>query len=171
MAGRCVSGCAPYVPRRALALHRPVPAIFCAGPLCAAHIGATAQRAVALSPRIPTHRGNVPERFRAIPVFDVVTSPHDRHRSREREFPAMNASQSLIVAAVSGILLGCGSSTPPAATPAGENDPSAGRVSAPGDRHSCKGRNECAHQGGCKTETHACKGQNDCRSQGGCKGG
>ena len=38
------------------------------------------------------------------------------------------------------------------------------------DKHSCKGKNACKSQGGCKTDKHACKGQNSCKGQGGCKG-
>lgn len=83
----------------------------------------------------------------------------------------MNASQSVILAAaVSGILVGvsgCGASK--AASPDAESTPTASRT-APGEKHACKGQNDCAHQGGCKTDAHTCKGQNDCRSQGGCHG-
>jgi hypothetical protein len=81
----------------------------------------------------------------------------------------MNLTNSMIAAAVGGILLGAsgcaanepaksptdGTSVSPAATPA---------------KHSCKGQNDCKGQGGCKTDKHGCKGQNDCKGQGGCKG-
>lgn len=31
----------------------------------------------------------------------------------------------------------------------------------------CKGKNSCKGQGGCKTSSHSCAGQNDCKGQGG----
>lgn len=41
-----------------------------------------------------------------------------------------------------------------------------------GDKHVCKGMNECKGQGGCATSArHECRGQNDCKGQGGCGGG
>jgi hypothetical protein len=78
-------------------------------------------------------------------------------------------TNTMIAAAVGGILLGlngCAESTPPAAAPA---DTTASSADGGAAKHACKGQNECRSQGGCKTDTHACKGQNDCRSQGGCK--
>ena len=32
----------------------------------------------------------------------------------------------------------------------------------------CKGMNECAGHGGCKTDKNECKGHNECKGQGGC---
>ncbi|HEX4475711.1 MAG TPA: hypothetical protein VH142_11580 [Polyangiaceae bacterium] len=81
----------------------------------------------------------------------------------------MNVSHSLIAAAVGGILLGCAGSkdaAPAAAAPTS----AATREAKPGEKHACRGLNDCAHQGGCKTDHNDCKGQNDCRSQGGCHG-
>ncbi len=60
-----------------------------------------------------------------------------------------------------------------------------------GEKHACKGMNECKGQGGCESgdngcagknsckghggcatsAKHGCKGQNDCKGQGGCKSG
>jgi len=60
-----------------------------------------------------------------------------------------------------------------------------------GDKHACKGLNECKGKGGCKsgdagckgkntckgkggcstTEKHSCKGNNSCKGEGGCKSG
>lgn len=81
----------------------------------------------------------------------------------------MNLSQTLLTAAVSGIIAGaavaCGGSTTPAAS---ADSPSAEMASA-GAKHDCKGKNDCKGQGGCKTEGHSCKGQNACKGQGGCK--
>ncbi len=34
--------------------------------------------------------------------------------------------------------------------------------------HSCKGKNECKGQGGCKTGEGGCKGKNSCKGKGGC---
>ncbi len=45
-------------------------------------------------------------------------------------------------------------------------------VTEGGEKHVCRGRNECKGQGGCATSArHDCKGQNDCKGQGGCKPG
>jgi hypothetical protein len=98
----------------------------------------------------------------------------------------MNVSNSLLVAAVGGILLGAtgcgGGSQPepateatPAATPApvvpgaAPADPAAAPA-ATGEKMSCKGLNDCKGKGGCKSDKHDCKGKNDCKGQGGCKG-
>ena len=35
-------------------------------------------------------------------------------------------------------------------------------------KHSCKGKNDCKGQGGCKTANNDCKTKNDCKGQGGC---
>jgi len=80
----------------------------------------------------------------------------------------MNPSSGLLIAALSGVLLGaqgCASKQGQA------DDPSAmaGSDMAGGDKHACKGQNECKGQGGCKTDKNACKGQNECKGQGGCK--
>ncbi len=42
-----------------------------------------------------------------------------------------------------------------------------------GDKHVCKGQNECKGQGGCASAAakHSCKGKNDCKGMGGCKSG
>lgn len=82
----------------------------------------------------------------------------------------MNFNQTLLAAAVTGIMAGvtaCGSSTPPAASP--DSTAMAAGDSA-GAKHDCKGKNNCKGQGGCKTDAHSCKGMNDCKGQGGCKG-
>ena len=81
-----------------------------------------------------------------------------------------HASHSLLAAAVSGILVGCGGAQASSAEPKAEAPSTATREAKDTDKHACKGQNDCAHQGGCKTEAHACKGQNDCRAQGGCHG-
>lgn len=82
-------------------------------------------------------------------------------------------NQSLLLAAISGTLLGAAnvtyahpnanrSVTPSSGMSKDDNDRG-------GDKHSCKGQNSCKGQGGCKTDKHACKGQNSCKGQGGCK--
>ena len=86
----------------------------------------------------------------------------------------MRITESLLAAAVSGIVMGatsgCDKNTAPAnsaTTPAGS--PAAGTTAAEG-KHSCKGQNACKGQGGCKVEgKNSCKGQNACKGQGGCK--
>jgi hypothetical protein len=35
-------------------------------------------------------------------------------------------------------------------------------------KHSCKGKNDCKGQGGCKTGDNGCKGKNSCKGKGGC---
>jgi hypothetical protein len=75
---------------------------------------------------------------------------------------------SLLAAAVSGILLGGSVAAFAADAPAapGKDKDKA----AAGAKHACKGQNGCKGQGGCKTDKHACKGHNACKGQGGCKG-
>lgn len=34
--------------------------------------------------------------------------------------------------------------------------------------HSCKGKNECKGQGGCKSGDNGCAGKNTCKGKGGC---
>ena len=88
----------------------------------------------------------------------------------------MNLTNTILAAAVGGILTGCGGATPAASAPS--DMPSAGAASgAPAStpttgsaKHAGNGQNDCKGQGGCKTDKHACKGQNDCKGQGGCKG-
>lgn len=80
----------------------------------------------------------------------------------------MNMTNSMILAAVGGLLMGaagCAQAAPSAASPTAM---AAGADVPP--KHACKGQNDCKSQGGCKTDKHACKAQNDCKGQGGCKG-
>src|SRR3954470_22608670 len=35
-------------------------------------------------------------------------------------------------------------------------------------KHSCKGKNDCKGQGGCKSSEHGCNAQNSCKGKGGC---
>ena len=87
----------------------------------------------------------------------------------------------LLLGAVAGILAGSQARSVYAADKATEG----------GDKHVCKGMNECKGQGGCESgdagcagknsckghggcatsAKHDCSGQNDCKAQGGCKGG
>src|SRR4029079_5115112 len=76
---------------------------------------------------------------------------------------------------VAGSIAGCGKSEPPskpAITPPGQ-------AAAAGEKHLCRGlndckgkgasgKNDCRGQGDCATLTHACNGKNDCKGQGGC---
>ena len=36
------------------------------------------------------------------------------------------------------------------------------------DKHSCKGKNDCAGKGGWKSSDNGCKGKNSCKGKGGC---
>jgi hypothetical protein len=102
----------------------------------------------------------------------------------------MNLTQTLMTAAVTGMLAGaCGgqSSPAPAAPAGGEAAPApvASSDAAPAptaddrtpvpnsssqpSKHACKGLNDCKGRGGCKTEVNTCKGQNQCKGRGGCK--
>jgi len=86
----------------------------------------------------------------------------------------MNLNGSLLVAAISGTLLGavgCGANQAQPETPAAAMAGNDGAPMAGGDKHACKGQNECKGQGGCKTDKNGCKGQNECKGQGGCKTG
>jgi len=87
----------------------------------------------------------------------------------------------LLLGAVTGILVGAQTRSIYAAEAADEG----------GDKHACKGMNDCKGQGGCESgdngcagknsckghggcatsAKHGCKGQNDCKGQGGCKSG
>jgi len=87
----------------------------------------------------------------------------------------------LLLGAVAGILAGTQARSVVAQEEATEG----------GEKHVCKGMNECKGQGGCETgdngcaaknsckghggcatsAKHDCKGQNDCKGQGGCGGG
>ena len=42
-----------------------------------------------------------------------------------------------------------------------------GQQDAPA-KHSCKGKNDCNGQGGCKSSDKGCKGKNSCQGKGGC---
>jgi hypothetical protein len=78
-------------------------------------------------------------------------------------------TKTMLAAAVGGILMGCGGSTPPASNP-GDAPAASGSAPTTAAKHACKGQNDCKGQGGCKTDKHGCKAQNDCKGQGGCKG-
>lgn len=88
----------------------------------------------------------------------------------------MNLDDKLVMAAISGALLGtaaCASSQQPAETPVAEGEAAAAHAmpaEAMSDgKHACKGQNACKGQGGCKTDKNGCAGQNACKGQGGCK--
>jgi hypothetical protein len=121
-----------------------------------------------------------------------------RNKLKLAKGKTMNLTQTLMAAAVSGILSGAvacgGESVPPPATPepapaeapaaadaapaaadaATDAAPAAAADATPaadGAKHACKGQNACKGQGGCKTDKNSCKGQNACKGQGGCKHG
>ena len=61
----------------------------------------------------------------------------------------MNLSETLVAAAVSGLLFGvsgCDKNDKPANTPAAMSS-----TPSTGAKHACKGMNDCKGQGGCKT--------------------
>jgi hypothetical protein len=84
----------------------------------------------------------------------------------------MKLTESLLAAAVTGIVMGaagCNKDAPPPANPTG---PASAATTPPADgaKHACKGQNNCKGQGGCKVEgKNSCQGQNACKGQGGCK--
>lgn len=94
-----------------------------------------------------------------------MREPLDRRKFHELSAAAVGGL-------VAGTLAGCGSNEPakPNAGPPGKTA---------GERHLCRGLNECKGQGAsgkndcrgqgdCATLTHSCSGQNDCKGQGGC---
>ena len=101
----------------------------------------------------------------------------------------MNMTNSLLAAAVTGILAGaaaCGGqpnaapAAPDAEAPAAPvadattPEPVNDRIPADNDsstpsKHACKGLNDCKGRGGCKTDLNTCRGKNECKGRGGCK--
>jgi len=86
---------------------------------------------------------------------------------------AMDFSKTLAISAVGGMvagLMGCGGSTPPADTAAGDGakDGTATAPAAAEDKHCCGGKNSCKGKGGCKTGDNGCAGKNSCGGKGGC---
>lgn len=101
----------------------------------------------------------------------------------------MNMTNSLMAAAVTGILAGAaacgGQASPTPAAPAAEApaapvadattpEPVNDRIPADNNssnasKHACKGLNDCKNRGGCKTELNTCRGKNECKGRGGCK--
>jgi hypothetical protein len=87
----------------------------------------------------------------------------DRRKFNELSAAAMSGL-------VAGTLAGCGQQEKPVAGPPAK---------IAGDRHLCRGlneckgqgisgKNDCRGQGDCATLKHNCGGQNDCKGQGGC---
>ena len=79
----------------------------------------------------------------------------------------------LMAAAISGMVIGASALAQAAQTPTTSlsfDNGAQHQADGAGDKHTCKGKNACKAQGGCKTDKHACKGQNACKGQGGCKG-
>ena len=81
----------------------------------------------------------------------------------------------MVAAAVSGLLSGAtamhaSAAVNTSATPILK----AGKLSFSGTnldkapKHSCKGKNDCKGQGGCKSSDNGCKGKNSCKGKGGC---
>ncbi len=102
----------------------------------------------------------------------------------------MNMTNSLMAAAVTGILSGAmacgGQASPTPAAPDAEAAPAApvadatspepvnDRIPADNDsstpsKHACRGLNDCKGRGGCKTDLNTCRGKNECKGRGGCK--
>ncbi len=79
----------------------------------------------------------------------------------------MNSRMAMLVAAATSGLLagasGCAKTNPDAQTPGSSS------MSAMGDKHGCKGQNDCKGHGGCKSSNNGCRGKNDCKGHGGCK--
>lgn len=98
---------------------------------------------------------------------------------------AFNLAKTAASGLMVGALAACGGSQPTPEAPAAEvpaedasttTAPAAETSPEPSDPNSaagegkacCKGMNECAGKGGCKTETNACAGKNECKGKGGC---
>jgi hypothetical protein len=102
---------------------------------------------------------------------------------------AFSLSKSIVAAASAGLMVGalaaCGGATPAPEAPAAEApaapaadgaampaaDGAAPATAAAGEKACCKGLNECAGRGGCKTaENPTCATHNSCKNKGGCNG-
>ncbi len=64
----------------------------------------------------------------------------------------------LLLGAVTGLFVGVQAHSVYAAEAADEG----------GDKHACKGMNECKGQGGCTSGDNGCWGKNSCKGLGGC---
>jgi hypothetical protein len=152
----------------------------------------TQRRGVAL-PCCSSRRATVVVESAAMLV--AILRPTPRARSAQRKGEAeMNRTNSLMAAAVTGILAGaaaCGGQASPApAAPAAEapaaeapaapmadasaSEPVNDRIPSDNDsstasKHACKGLNDCKGRGGCKTDLNTCRGKNECKGRGGCK--
>jgi hypothetical protein len=87
-----------------------------------------------------------------------------------RKFNELSAAA--VSGLVAGSLAGCGQQADPA-------KPAPPAIASLGDKHLCRGlndckgkgasgKNDCRGQGECATLTHSCSGENDCKGQGGC---
>ena len=74
---------------------------------------------------------------------------------KRREFSKMLGAA--VGGVFAGIAAGCGSSA--------KNEAEPGTAA----HHDCKGKNECAGQGGCGSGDQGCAGKNTCKGKGGCE--
>ena len=69
----------------------------------------------------------------------------------------------VLAAAVTGLLLG---STTGCANP--QESSATSQPMPGGEKHICKGHNECQGKGGCASGNNGCAGKNTCKGNGGC---
>src|ERR1043165_3080793 len=96
----------------------------------------------------------------------VCTPSSTRERRPSNKECIMNISQSLLAAAVGGILVGAAGHAEAKSSSSSIEKARIAATSIPmaeGAKHACKGKNSCKGQGGCKTDKHDCKGQNACK--------
>ena len=83
----------------------------------------------------------------------------------------------LLTAAMTGLLSGAAPAFASSHTTTQNTNPTVSAKSAAsmlladnqqGDKHACKGQNDCKGKGGCKSGDNGCKGKNSCKGKGGC---
>ncbi len=75
----------------------------------------------------------------------------------------------LLLGAVTGLLVGVQTGSVYAAEAADEGSVYAAEAADEGgDKHACKGMNDCKGQGGCASGDNGCFGKNSCKGLGGC---
>ena len=85
-----------------------------------------------------------------------------------------NLTKSLLAgAAMTGLVAGGFSAQAASSTQNGTSVTKAGLADTLADKekpkdHSCKGKNDCKGQGGCKSGDAGCAGKNSCKGKGGC---
>ena len=84
---------------------------------------------------------------------------HESHKESRRSF-----GKKVVSAAVFGLFAG----VMPSQARAEKKGRAEDTGDEKGDKHACKGLNECKGKGGCKSGDAGCKGKNSCKGKGGC---